>query len=87
MADKYKLAEGTQVRNEDFGLLFYTRRGPRLYFLPSGEMLTPDFFTGGATLTQWLENGGDSIRGNISRIRSLKKALRDLRDKGVIIEF
>jgi putative mycofactocin binding protein MftB len=87
MADKFKLAEGTQVRNEDFGLLFYTRRGPRLYFLPSGKMLTPGFFTGGATLTQWVENGGDSICGDISWIRSLKNALCDLRDKGVIIEF
>lgn len=87
MAEKYKLAEGTQVRLEDFGLLFYTRNGPRLYFLPSGEMLTPDFFSCGASLTQWLGNSGDSTCGNINRIRSLKKALGDLKDKGVLIEF
>ena len=42
----YRLAEGVQVRNEVFGLLFYDYRGPRLYFVPSKNMITDDFFEG-----------------------------------------
>ena len=41
---RYKLAPGTQVREEDFGLLFYTMRGPRLFFLKCGRLLEPGFF-------------------------------------------
>ena len=44
---KYKLAPGTQVREEDFGLLFYTMSGPRLYFLNSGDLIQADFFDDG----------------------------------------
>ncbi|MDY7036296.1 MAG: mycofactocin biosynthesis chaperone MftB, partial [Thermodesulfobacteriota bacterium] len=43
---KYILAPGTQVREEDFGLLFYTMTGPRLYFLSSGTLLADSFFQG-----------------------------------------
>jgi putative mycofactocin binding protein MftB len=42
----YRLAEGVQVRNEVFGLLFYDVRGPRLYFVPSKNMITDEFFKG-----------------------------------------
>ena len=42
----YYLADGVQVRPEKFGLLFYNYRGPRLYFVASGDLLTADFFTG-----------------------------------------
>ena len=42
----YRLAEGVQVRNEVFGLLFYDYRGPRLYFVPSKSMITDRFFEG-----------------------------------------
>jgi putative mycofactocin binding protein MftB len=42
----YRLAEGVQVRNEVFGLLFYDYRGPRLYFVPSKNMITDEFFEG-----------------------------------------
>lgn len=41
----YHLKEGVQVRKEKFGLLFYNYRGPRLYFVPTGEILDPDFFS------------------------------------------
>jgi putative mycofactocin binding protein MftB len=87
MAIRYKLARGTQVREEDFGLLFYTQAGPRLYFLPSGELLPPTFFGGQETLDQWLENSGGQSGASAGRIRSLKTALSDLFQKGVIIEF
>ncbi|WP_373501583.1 mycofactocin biosynthesis chaperone MftB [Desulfococcus sp.] len=42
----YRLAEGVQVRNEVFGLLFYDYRGPRLYFVPSKNLITDAFFEG-----------------------------------------
>ena len=42
----YKLADGVQVREEKFGLLFYNYRGPRLYFLPTKDLIASDFFNG-----------------------------------------
>jgi putative mycofactocin binding protein MftB len=42
----YKLADGVQVREEKFGLLFYNYRGPRLYFVPSKDLIGVDFFCG-----------------------------------------
>jgi putative mycofactocin binding protein MftB len=42
----YHLQEGVQVRREVFGLLFYDYRGPRLYFVPSGDLIDDVFFTG-----------------------------------------
>lgn len=86
MESRYKLADGAAVREEDFGLLFYTFRGPRLYFLPSGNLLGCGFFQGDASLTQWLENEGREADASAGKILSLKKALSRLKDKGVIIE-
>lgn len=40
----YRLAAGTQVREEDFGLFFYTMKRPRLYFLSSGPLPDGIFF-------------------------------------------
>jgi len=42
----YYLGEGVQVRREKFGLLFYNYRGPRLYFVPSRDLLGEDVFDG-----------------------------------------
>lgn len=42
----YNLAKGVQVRNEKFGLLFYNYRGPRLYFVPTRNMIASTFFDG-----------------------------------------
>lgn len=42
----YRLEDGVQVRREKFGLLFYDYRGPRLYFLPSENLIAEDFFEG-----------------------------------------
>jgi putative mycofactocin binding protein MftB len=48
----YWLAKGVQVRKEKFGLLFYDYRGPRLYFLPTGDLISDDFFSSGQTVGQ-----------------------------------
>jgi putative mycofactocin binding protein MftB len=84
---KYRLAKGTQVREEDFGLLFYTQQGPRLYFLPSGGLLNCGFFRGERTLSQWLEDGRAAEAASAGRLRSLRGALSGLSRKGVVIEF
>ncbi len=46
------LVEGVQVRKEKFGRLFYDYRGPRLYFLPTGDLIGDDFFSSGQTVGQ-----------------------------------
>ncbi len=42
---RYRLRDGVQVRKETFGLLFYNYRGPRLYFVPTKDLVEPAFFT------------------------------------------
>jgi putative mycofactocin binding protein MftB len=81
---KYKLAPGTQVREEDFGLLFYTMNGPRLYFLASGNLLSDGYFLGEKTLKQWMANHPPHGTGNLTRLAGLTRALDLLAQKGVI---
>jgi putative mycofactocin binding protein MftB len=85
-SSRYVLASGTQVREEDFGLLFYTMKGPRLYFLSSGASLDVAFFRGEHTLEKCLrtENEAESISQD--RLEKIKKVLSRLVEKGVIIE-
>jgi putative mycofactocin binding protein MftB len=86
MAAKYKLAPGSQVREEDFGLLFYTQQGPGLHFVSSGDLLGEDFFLGRQTLEGWLQQL--SLPGPLAdaRLSELKKMLDILKNKGVILE-
>jgi putative mycofactocin binding protein MftB len=79
---KYKLASGTQVREEDFGLLFYTMQGPRLYFLSSGSLIGSGFFAENKTLGQYVKDR--HLSG--SQGRSLERSLDRLREKGVLLE-
>ena len=79
---KYRLAAGTQVREEDFGLLFYTMQGPRLYFLSCGSLLESSFFEGQRTLGQCLKDRPLSE----CRALSLERSLDRLRDKGVLLD-
>ena len=83
---KYKLARGAQVREEDFGLLFYNMNGPRLYFLASGDLLREEFFQGHISLDAWIDKSSPPPIDITTRILSLKKSLKILADKGVIIE-
>ena len=83
---KYSLAPFTQVREENFGLLFYTMSGPRLFFLSSGKMLKSHFFQGDLTLKQWMEQQPAQGIVSKSRIADLKKALNQLKEKGVVLE-
>ena len=83
---KYKLAPGAQVREEDFGLLFYHMHGPRLYFLASGKLLQEKFFQGRIPLQAWLDKSHPMSEDSAMRIGGLKKSLKKLADKGVVIE-
>jgi putative mycofactocin binding protein MftB len=86
MAPCYTLAPGTQVREEDFGLLFYTQSGPRLYFLPCGDWLRETFFAGNQSLIQWLAAHSPHVAPEAPRVLSLEKALHELVQKGVLDE-
>jgi putative mycofactocin binding protein MftB len=83
---KYKLATGAQVREEDFGLLFYNMHGPRLYFLASGSFLSEKFFQGRIPLEAWINKIYPNSENITSRIAGLKRSLIKLEEKGVIIE-
>jgi hypothetical protein len=76
----YKIAPGSQVRGERGGLLFYRRKGPRLYYLPCGSRMSPEFFSSGKTLREWL-NGKEVPSGTIE---ALENALAGLEAKGVV---
>jgi putative mycofactocin binding protein MftB len=83
---RYTLALGTQVREEDFGLLFYTMAGPRLYFLYSGHALDSRFFKGKFTLEQWMEKQTDRRPVQKKHMLGLERGLNQLKEKGVLIE-
>ena len=83
---RYTLADGTQVREEEFGLLFYTMAGPRLYFLHSGHALESRFFQGEFTLEQWMERQRGRRPVQKKHMLGLKRSLNQLKEKGVLIE-
>ena len=81
----YKPADGVQVREEKFGLLFYSYQGPRLYFVPSKKLIDSDFFNGHRDVSKLIEsicsrNGWPraSVQERITQI------LAKLEDKGLI---
>ena len=84
---KYKLAPGTQVREEDFGLLFYTMDGPRLYFVNSGELIQTDFFEDGVPREEWIRQHAGQDVVSTKAISELRKSLSQLSEKGVILEY
>jgi putative mycofactocin binding protein MftB len=84
---RYKLAPGTQVREEDFGLLFYQMKGPRLYFLSSGKHLREDFFSEDKTLEALPDSSNSSPQSLKNITAKIEKALSDLASKGVIVEY
>jgi len=86
MEPRYLLAKDAAVREEDFGLLFYTMAGPRLFFLSSGDLLGSEFFRGTHTLGQWIQQEGKKKCIGKTQITSLRKVLDSLRAKGVLIE-
>jgi putative mycofactocin binding protein MftB len=52
----YNLTDGVQVRPEKFGLLFYNYRGPRLYFIPTNDLIKTQFFDGKQSVGKLIES-------------------------------
>jgi len=80
----YRLNQNVQVRAEKFGLLFYDRRGPSLFFVGSKNLIEPEFFEGKETprgLVEKTKTGGlheDRLEG------ALRSLLAKLVQKGLI---
>ena len=81
----YRLSAGVQVREESFGLLFYNYRGPRLYFVPTKDLIDVDFFNGrqgvGGLIASICARNGWSSAAVAKRITQI---LAKLEDKGLI---
>ena len=81
----YRLADGVQVRNEAFGLLFYDYRGPRLYFVPSNQLIDDTFFEGRQPLMALLDRlCADKPRQRSQIWTQLTQVLETLEGKGLI---
>ena len=84
----YRLWDGVQVREEDFGLLFYDYRGPKLIFVPSKDLIPGDFFSGNSTTGALVESlcsrHGESYREPVRK--QVDRILEILLSKGLIYE-
>ncbi|MEW6140400.1 MAG: mycofactocin biosynthesis chaperone MftB [Thermodesulfobacteriota bacterium] len=83
----YHLRHGVQVRSENFGLLFYHHAGPKLYFVPSRDLIDASFFYGESTLAGLIGAVRDK-RGwseETARLRILS-ILRLLKSRGLVYE-
>lgn len=81
----YRLEDGVQVRWEKFGLLFYNYRGPRLYFVPTKDLLHPDFFTGSRNVGELVDRIEAAKAWPRSWIESwVDQVMNMLRQKGLI---
>jgi putative mycofactocin binding protein MftB len=69
-----------RVRQEEFGLLFYDSRGPRLLFAETGTLLPVDFFG-------TVRNRGELPTGlTEQQEKALQKFITQLLDKGFLRE-
>ena len=86
----YRLRRGVRVRDEKFGLLFYSRKGPKLTFVHSGPWIHREFFSGRFTLREWLRRENMSLSASEEKILGLEarmaRVLLRLADKGLIVE-
>lgn len=81
----YRLQEGVQVRREVFGLLFYDYRGPRLYFVPSRDLIDDSFFAGRQTDQELVESVAAGQPGNQWDIQGrIVQILEMLEGKGLV---
>ena len=83
----YRLCEGVQVRPEKFGLLFYQYAGPKLYFVPSQDLVDVSFFHGEQTFDNAVDVIGD--RGGWPEETAeqyLSMLLKLLKSKGLVHE-
>ncbi len=77
---QYVLHADCRVRKEEFGLLFYDLRGPKLLFVETGDLLEPELFQTGRASANALAGSSKSERLRVERL------LRSLVEKGFIRE-
>jgi putative mycofactocin binding protein MftB len=83
----YYLVESVQVRKEAFGLLFYDYRGPRLYFVPTRNLITETFFEGKEPVADLLDRLCNEMPWPRQRIHDqVGHVLNQLERKGLIHE-
>ncbi len=77
---QYVLHPDCRVRKEEFGLLFYDLRGPKLLFVETGDLLEPELLQTGRASASVLAGRSRSERLRVERL------LRSLVEKGIIRE-
>ncbi len=77
---QYVLHPDCRVRREEFGLLFYDLRGPKLLFVETGDLLEPELFETGRASADALAD-----RSTPERLR-VERLLRSLAQKGFLLE-
>ena len=77
---QYVLHPDCRVRREEFGLLFYDLKGPKLLFVASGDLLETDAFRPGSAAANALAGRSQPER------RRLEGLLRTLVVKGFLLE-
>ncbi len=77
---QYVLHPDCRVRREDFGLLFYDLKGPKLLFVGSGDLVEADAFTPGSASASALAAGSHPQQRRIGRL------LRTLVVRGFVLE-
>jgi putative mycofactocin binding protein MftB len=81
----YRPADGVQVREEKFGLLFYNYRGPRLYFVPSKDLIDVDFFNGRQCISELITSICARKGWTKPEVgKRIAQILAQLEDKGLI---
>lgn len=77
---QYVLHPDCRVRREDFGLLFYDLKGPKLLFVASGDLVAPDAFRPGSAAARALVAAPHPERRRVARL------LETLVVKGFVLE-
>ncbi len=77
---QYVLHPDCRVRREEFGLLFYDLKGPKLLFVASGDLLEPDAFAPRSASARALAASSGPAR------RRIEGVLRTLVGKGFVLE-
>jgi putative mycofactocin binding protein MftB len=81
----FRLVAGVAVRKEKFGLLFYNYRGPRIYFVPSKDLIDDGFFTGTQTVDAMVDALQKALRLPRQRIFDhIESILKQLEAKGLV---
>ena len=82
---RYRPSAGVQVREEAFGLLLYNYRGPRLYFVPTKDLIDVDFFNGRQTVDELIASICARKRWTRAKVgKMITQVLAKLEDKGLI---